>query len=142
VEVGAPAADEVVVRVEAAPINPSDLGLLTGPADLASAKASGSPSAPADPMCSVCGGQTLAWAKASGLGHVHTFGIVHHISHPGFRGEAPYNVAVVELDEGPRINTHLVGCEADEIAVGMAVEVTFVATENGVVIPKFRPRPG
>ena len=46
VDVAAPAPDEVVIRVEAAPINPSDLGLLVGPADIASAKASGTPERP------------------------------------------------------------------------------------------------
>src|SRR6201993_5409665 len=42
----APGSDEVVVRVEATPINPSDLGLLTGAADLSTAKLSGSKEAP------------------------------------------------------------------------------------------------
>src|ERR1700735_718477 len=41
-----PSADEVVVRIEASPINPSDLGLLVGAADMATAKASGSKDAP------------------------------------------------------------------------------------------------
>jgi uncharacterized OB-fold protein len=97
-------------------------------------------SAPADTMCSMCGNLELGWARASGRGTVHTFGIVHHISHPGFKDEAPYNVAVVELEEGPRINTHIIGCANDEIAVGMAVEIEFVRTESGVSVPKFRPR--
>ncbi len=97
-------------------------------------------SAPADPFCSVCGGGALDWAKASGRAVVHTFGVVHHISHPGFRGEAPYNVAVVELEEGPRINTHIIGCANDEIRVGMPVQADFVRTESGVTVPKFRPR--
>jgi uncharacterized OB-fold protein len=96
-------------------------------------------SAPADPFCSICGGGRLEWAQASGRGTIHTFGVVHHISHPGFRDEAPYNVAVVELEEGPRINTHIIGCANDEIRVGMAVTVDFVRTTNGVVVPKFRP---
>jgi uncharacterized OB-fold protein len=96
-------------------------------------------SAPADPFCSVCGGGRLAWAKATGRGKVHTFGVVHHISHPGFAAEAPYNVAVVELEEGPRLNTQIVGCANDQIRVGMPVSVEFVSTESGVVVPKFRP---
>jgi uncharacterized OB-fold protein len=96
-------------------------------------------SAPADLLCSICGGARLAWAQASGRGVVFTFGVVHHISHPGFRGEAPYNVAVVELAEGPRINSHIIHCGDNEIEVGMPVEVEFVRTESGVVAPKFRP---
>ena len=46
VEIPAPGPDEVVVRVEASPINPSDLGLLLGPADMGQAQASGTPTAP------------------------------------------------------------------------------------------------
>ena len=46
IEVGGPAADEVIVRVEAAPINPSDLGLLLGPADIATMRAGGTPERP------------------------------------------------------------------------------------------------
>jgi hypothetical protein len=86
----------------------------------------------------MCGSQQLQWAEASGRGSVHTFGIVHHVSHPGFKDEAPYNVAVVELEEGPRLNTHIVGCSNTAIQVGMAVDVDFVRTANGVVVPRFR----
>ena len=46
VTIDAPSADEVIVRVEAAPINPSDLGLLLGPADIASMRVGGSPASP------------------------------------------------------------------------------------------------
>jgi uncharacterized OB-fold protein len=95
--------------------------------------------APSDPYCSVCASPRLDWAASSGRGTVHTHGIVHHIYHPGFKDEAPYNVAVVELEEGPRLNTHIVGCEDDEIRVGMPVIVEFVTTDTDVVIPKFRP---
>jgi uncharacterized protein len=99
-------------------------------------------SAPADPFCSVCGGGRLEWARSSGRGVVHTFGVVHHISHPGFRDEAPYNVAVIELEEGPRLNSRIIGCGNDDIAVGMPVEVDFITTDTGVDVPAFRPRAG
>lgn len=46
VETPAPAADEVIIRVEATPLNPSDLGLLLGPADLSTGKASGTAESP------------------------------------------------------------------------------------------------
>ena len=46
IEVPDPGPDEVVVRIEASPINPSDLGLLFGPSDMRTAKASGTPEEP------------------------------------------------------------------------------------------------
>ena len=97
-------------------------------------------SAPADPFCSVCGDGQLEWAEASGRGVVHTFGVVHHISHPAFKDEGPYNVVVIELEEGPRINSRIVGCANDQITVGMPVAVTFLTTDTGVAVPAFKPR--
>jgi uncharacterized OB-fold protein len=94
---------------------------------------------PAAYFCSNCLSDQLAWAEASGRGVVHTFGIVHQLYHPGFAAEIPYNVAVVQLAEGPRLNTNIVGCPNDAIRVGMAVQVTFQQTSNGVSVPKFSP---
>ena len=53
---------------------------------------------------------------------------------------APYNVAVVELDEGPRLHTNVVDCPNEALHVGMPVEVVFVKVDDEVTLPKFRPR--
>ncbi|MND04335.1 hypothetical protein D3C83_245560 [compost metagenome] len=49
---------------------------------------------------------------------------MHQVLHPGFAGEVPYNVVVVETDEGPRLQSNLIGTPDDAIEVGMRVEVT------------------
>jgi uncharacterized OB-fold protein len=65
---------------------------------------------------------------------------MHQLYHPGFKGEIPYNVTVVELEEGPRMTANLVGCPNDQIRVGMPVEVVFERITDEVTLPKFRPR--
>ena len=64
---------------------------------------------------------------------------MHQRYHPGFVDDLPYNVAVVELEEGPRLNTNIVGVENEDLRVGMPVEVVFEELSDEVSLPKFRP---
>ncbi len=86
--------------------------------------------------CDGCLSPEFAWVPASGRGAVRTFGVMHQKYHPGF--ELPYNVAIVELEEGPRLPTNIVGIANSEIRVGMAVTVDWERHED-VALPKFRP---
>jgi uncharacterized OB-fold protein len=94
---------------------------------------------PSRDRCDVCWSTDTAWVQASGRGTVYTFGIMHQLYHPGFKDEIPYNVVVVELEEGPRTYTNLVGIANDQIRVGMPVEVVFEKLTDEVTIPKFKP---
>ena len=94
---------------------------------------------PARDRCDVCWSDDTAWVEASGRGVVYTFGVMHQLYHPGFKDALPYNVAVVELAEGPRLTTNLVDIANDDIRVGMAVEVVFERRNDEVSIPKFKP---
>ncbi|MDB5451523.1 MAG: hypothetical protein JWO33_101 [Caulobacteraceae bacterium] len=71
--------------------------------------------------CLKCRSEDLAWEAASGLGQVYSFVIMHTVFHPAFAGEVPYNVVMVELDEGPRVLANLEGLANAEIAVGRRV---------------------
>jgi uncharacterized OB-fold protein len=75
--------------------------------------------------CDNCLNQSLEWKAASGKGTIYSFVVMHQVLHPGFAGEVPYNVIVVETAEGPRLQSNLLGTPDNEIAVGMPVEVTF-----------------
>jgi uncharacterized OB-fold protein len=90
-------------------------------------------------ICPECLGDRVEWAKASGKGTLFTFGLMHQRYHPGFESEIPYNIAVVELAEGPRFNTNIVGCANKDLRVGMAVEVTFEKVSDKVTVPNFKP---
>ena len=90
-------------------------------------------------VCTSCLGENLEWVPVSGRGTLFTFGIMHQRYHPAFVPELPYNVAVVELEEGPRLQTNIVGVRNEDLRVGMPVVVTFEQVSDTVALPKFRP---
>lgn len=94
---------------------------------------------PARELCSSCLSKAGSWQRASGRGEVYSFTVMHQVYHPGFAAEVPYAVVIVQLAEGPRLTTNLVGVPVDQIRIGMPVEVTFEAVSDEVVLPKFRP---
>lgn len=73
-------------------------------------------------VCPFCTTGGLEWVDASGRGTVHSFTVVH-LAAPGFEGEAPYAVVLVDLAEGPRLMTRLLGVDAHDVRIGMAVEL-------------------
>ena len=62
-------------------------------------------------FCPGCGDRNVEWTQASGRGTLHTFAIVHRAPLPAFRDNVPFVVAMVDLEEGPRIPTNLVGVD-------------------------------
>ena len=92
-------------------------------------------------ICPHCFSRDVEWRQASGRGTLHAFGIVHRGPTPAFREHVPYVVALVDLEEGPRMPTNLVGVEPDagHVHVGMALEVTFEDVTEEITLPKFRP---
>ncbi len=90
-------------------------------------------------VCDECLSPELEWTPVSGRGSVHTFAIMHQRYHPAFFDELPYNIAVVELEEGPRLPTNLVGVANEDIRVGMPVVVMFEDVSEEISLPKFRP---
>jgi hypothetical protein len=91
-------------------------------------------------LCPRCLSGRFTWEKTSGRGKVHTFIVVHRPQHPAFYEDVPYNVAIVELDEGPRLHSRIVGCANDRITIGMPVEVVFEKKNDDVTMPFFKPR--
>ena len=87
--------------------------------------------------CDACFNQSLAWKEASGKGVIYSFVVMHQVLHPGFAGEVPYNVIVVETAEGPRLQSNLLDTPDSEIAVGMPVTVTF-AQAGEVTVPYWK----
>jgi uncharacterized OB-fold protein len=94
---------------------------------------------PPRPMCPRC--HALEWdaLEASGRGTVYSFVMPQHPQFPFM--EYPYVVALVELEEGTRIVTNIVGVEPASVRIGMPVDVVFEEFDGGVVLPQFRPVP-
>jgi uncharacterized OB-fold protein len=98
--------------------------------------------APGSRACTECLSESLAWTAASGRATLFTFAIMHQKYHPGFFDELPYNIAVVQLEEGPRLNSNVAGVANEALRAGMPLTVTFEDVGEGVVLPKFRPAGG
>lgn len=90
--------------------------------------------------CPACGSATLTWRTVSGKGTVYSYTVAHRPPHPVFAEQCPLAVAIVELDEGPRMISNIVGCDPDALEVGMAVQIAFEPIdESDVVLPVFSP---
>jgi hypothetical protein len=77
------------------------------------------------------------WVTISGGGKVYSFSIVHRAPSREFASITPYVLALIELDEGPRMLAHIVGETAMQAAINDQVEVVFEMRQGGARIPQF-----
>ncbi|MFI1399355.1 Zn-ribbon domain-containing OB-fold protein [Streptomyces sp. NPDC020681] len=89
-------------------------------------------------FCPYCWSEDVDWMAASGRATLYTWSVVHRNDLPPFGARVPYTAAVVDLAEGPRMMTEIVGCAEEGLAIGMALEVGF-RPEGEVAVPVFRP---
>jgi uncharacterized OB-fold protein len=89
------------------------------------------------PFCLGCQSDRVEWVGAKGTGTVYSQSRLHISAGPGF--EPPYVVAVVELDEGPRLVTNIVG---GDCRIGDAVRVTWRERAGAPPLPVFEPVSG
>ena len=82
---------------------------------------------------------SLQWVPAAGTGRVHTFTIVRQNPHPFFAERVPYAYAVIELDEGVRMVSNVVGIDSDDVKCEMRVRVDFERIDDEITVPVFRP---
>jgi uncharacterized OB-fold protein len=92
-------------------------------------------------MCPHCGGRDITWIQASGRGRLYSFEIAHQILNKAFKVKTPIVLAMVELEEGPRMLTNLVNVAPDPKALrcDMPVEVVFEKLTDQVSLPMFQP---
>jgi len=90
-------------------------------------------------FCPRCLSKDVEWFKTSGKGKLHTY-MINHRPAPGF-GPEPYALAVVELDEGVRMMTNIVGIEntPENLVLDMPLEVVFEEVAPGRKVPLWRP---
>ena len=90
--------------------------------------------------CPKCQSPEVKPERASGKGTVYSFSIMHNAGNPGFEGELPYAVAIVELIEQKGLFTvsNILDCPAKDVRIGMAVEVVFQDVTPEVTLPQFR----
>ncbi len=91
------------------------------------------------PYCPKCFSDKTEWRAASGRGSLHTYMINHRPPSPAW--EAPYVIAIVELEEGPRLMSNLVDIAPDPnvLKIDMPLQVVYDDVTDQVTLPKFRP---
>jgi uncharacterized OB-fold protein len=96
---------------------------------------------PPRPFCPKCGSRQVSVFKASGRARLYSY-VIHHRPAPGFT--PPYAIAVVELAEGPRMMTNIVGCPQtpEALQLDMPLEVTFEKQSDSITLPLFKPAAG
>jgi uncharacterized OB-fold protein len=86
-------------------------------------------------MCPYC--HSLEWSETelSGRGTVYSFSILHHPQNPQF--DYPVIAALVDLDEGIRLVSNIVGAAPEDVRIGQRVAVRFDPTSEGMAVPVF-----
>jgi uncharacterized OB-fold protein len=97
---------------------------------------------PPRPFCSSCASRDVSVFAASGRGFLYSYVINHRPAAPGFT--PPYAIAVVELDEGPRLMSRIIDCPQtpEALVLDMKLEVAFERLDDAVTLPVFRPAKG
>ncbi len=97
---------------------------------------------PVRERCPHCFAAKLEWRQASGRGTLYTFAIMHQVMNPGFASAVPYNIAQIDLEEGVRMTSNVVGIPNNALKIGMKLEAIFEDVGQDVSLPKFRPVTG
>ncbi len=89
--------------------------------------------------CPECWSGNLKWTEASGKAKIYSFTTTMDMVEPKFWADLPYVLAMVDLKEGIRMMTRIVGCDPEEVRIGMNVEVVFEDLNEDFALPMFKP---
>ncbi|MHB8439285.1 MAG: Zn-ribbon domain-containing OB-fold protein [Acidimicrobiales bacterium] len=90
-------------------------------------------------LCVACHGTHLSWEPASGRATVYSFTVIRQQYQRPFRDWVPYVVALVDLEEGPRLMTNIVDCDPEEVHIGMPVMARFEPVSDDAALALFAP---
>ena len=92
------------------------------------------------PFCPFCSSKDVVWFTATGRGKLYSY-VINYRAAYGFQDYAPYVIAVVQLDEGPRMMTNIIGVEPtpENLPIDLPVEVTWEKQDDVITLPIFRP---
>ncbi len=96
---------------------------------------------PPRPFCPACSSRKVSIFKAAGRGRLLSY-VINHRPHPAW--DAPYSIAIVELDEGPRMMSNVVGCDQtpEALQLDMPLVVEFEKVSDEITLPLFKPAGG
>ena len=90
-------------------------------------------------LCPECHSMDSRWVNLSGKGTIYTYTTYRVAYHPAFKDDIPYVLAVIQLTEGPRMESNIIGCRPEDVKIDMPVEVSFEDVTGEVSLPKFKP---
>jgi hypothetical protein len=90
-------------------------------------------------LCPHCNSKAWSWTQTSGRARIFSYVVYHRVYHPAFAQEVPYAVAVIELDEGPRMISNVIDIAPDKLECDMRVEVAYQPVTDAITLAKFRP---
>lgn len=91
-------------------------------------------------VCPKCLSDKFKWTDLSGRGEVFSYIVFYQLYNKAFEKDIPYNVALVQLEEGPRMYSNVVGVDNDAVKVGDKLQAVFDAVTPEVTIPRFKLR--
>lgn len=91
------------------------------------------------PVCDTCYSMKIDWIDATGRGTLHSWTITHYAFHPGFKGDLPYTLLTVDLDEGVRMQSQARGIDETALRVGLPVKIAYEKVKDGLTLPVFVP---
>lgn len=94
---------------------------------------------PPSRTCPHCLSTQFSFQTVSGKGKVFSFVTFHRVYRPAFAEDVPYVVALIELDEGPRLLSNILGISHEDVTCDMRVEAIFDDYDEEMSIPKFKP---
>ncbi len=89
--------------------------------------------------CPYCQSRDWDWQQVTGKGRLYAFTVVRQPQHEQFYEDVPYIYAIVQLDEGVRLITNVVGCPYQEVKIDMPLEVVFEDVTPDWTLFKFKP---
>ena len=90
-------------------------------------------------ICDACHSFETVWKESGGRGTVHSWTVAHHAFHPGFAGELPYTLVVVDLEDGVRALGRYAEPSGEGLRLGLPVRLGFIEGGGGYRLPTFSP---
>lgn len=88
-------------------------------------------------ICPHCHSDRLEWREASGEGTIYSFTVSRRPAGPAFEDDVPYVVAIIELEEGPRMMSNVKTDDVEKVRIGERVLVAFEDVTDEITLPKF-----
>ncbi len=89
-------------------------------------------------VCPYCLSEDFQWSPVSGRGRVYVSLVVYRPPGLAWENDVPYNVAMIELDEGVRMWSNVIGCDPEDVQIGDRVELVYDDVTSEIALPRFR----